>query len=124
MSKENPCQFTDAAGEAWVIRLDSLALQEGFRMLDVSMEDLQDFQKMNVGSMIGMVWYGVQDLARARKITREQFWKERVPPALWGVALDALAGALAEAFPDADVEKGDPAPLAEGATPAPGPTKT
>lgn len=109
-------QITDKNGENWVVKFSTEDLLDAFCDLNISLEDFQDFQKMNAGALFKMVWYGVRPLARARKVSKSAFWKLFPITMLLDLA-EVVGEALEEAFPEPKKEggEGDDSPPATGA---------
>lgn len=116
MSKINDSQVTDKHGEHWVIQFSQMDFLEGLKDLDISMSDLQDIPKMNAGAFYLLAWYGVRPLARARRVSRKQFFC--LFPHMMTDFAEPLANAITVFFPEKEDEEGegDDSPPALGAS--------
>jgi hypothetical protein len=111
-----PVEFIDAQGDSWLCRIDTSIIMEAGRDLDIKVGELGNIDKMNVGSMIGLLWYSVRYLARARNINKHDFYKIHITPPILPKALEAMGAALSEAFPTQEDQGEAPVPL-EGNAP-------
>ena len=111
-------KFTDAEGESWILRFESLDLLDAFHELGVSLEQFQNIEKINAGAMLKLAWYGCRRLARARRVTFEEFFTKRIKPSMFPQVMEAVGAAMEMAFPSEQESGGDAKadPLPPGAS--------
>jgi len=96
-------EFKDATGQTWVCRINMFILRDMCRANDLKLKDFYNFTEMNVGSMIGCLWYSCRHLAQALKVTEKEFYTNRVTTEIFfESAMDAFINALTDAFPESE----------------------
>lgn len=110
-------QITDKNGVNWVVKFTTEDLLDAFFDLNISLEDFQNFERINAGALFKMIWYGVRPLAKARRISKKAFWG-LFPTSMLIDLAEVVGEALAEAFPEAKDKGGeeDDSPPAPGAS--------
>jgi hypothetical protein len=110
-------EFQDEKGDVWRCRVDVQVLMNASLDLHITLKDLFNYENMNFGALIGLLYYSVLYLAKAKGVSKEIFYKERITPKILIPALTALGNAIAFAFPIS--EAADSSPL----EPDPGKTR-
>ena len=102
-------QLTDAVGDNWVIRITNEDLIDCSADTGLSLEQMMS----NSAAMLRLLWYPCRKLANARRISRGVFFRERMTTQMLARIMEAMAQAMAEAFPQSEEAEADAAPLAD-----------
>jgi len=97
-----PYQFVGGDDEVWSCRVTVNTLIEAARDLDISLADFNDIDHMNLGKLLGFVWYSVKEAAKVRRVTKAVFQNEILTFKNMNEAISALAEAIKSSFPQAE----------------------
>lgn len=103
MSEINPCEFTDARGDRWILRVTTKVLIEAGSELGITLSELQNLDRIKL-NVLGIVWLCCKNMAGARGVSKNEFETERLTPANLSSAITALGSAMALAFKVEDAE--------------------
>lgn len=111
---DNRPTFEDALQLDWQPELTSPALIGAAREYGISVADLIDAEKINIGALAGLLWYSCKEQADKRGISQDEFFGSRVPPSLMmGKALETLFESIQQSMPAEEGEGEENAPLAD-----------
>lgn len=111
-----PTQVKDAEGELWTCRMDTATFSEASRALGITIAEISNPERMNIGVTIELLWFCLKRGAAARGITKAEFYEKRFPLHMIGDAIAAVGAAISEAFNGPETEqKSNPTRAAEEA---------
>jgi hypothetical protein len=117
-----PNEWIDATGYKWCAKFGTRDIADGCHAAHIDTEVLST-NKINLGSAIDLIWYGIRYMARVERLDRDTFYNERCTTKVFVAATEATIAAFSAAFETDEASAPDP-PLAAPAAPGDSPTST